>query len=113
MKKTEKLTKKFPPLTRRMMREATREGALAAKKLKARKVRRHVRIQLEYVLDLGRSFFEGPHEIAGLKNDVGGLIVRGLLHVNPGIRLRYELGDIKLVPASIKFTATPCDRRGR
>jgi hypothetical protein len=77
------------------------------------KARQHVRVQLEYVLDLGRSFFEGPHEIAGLKDDLGGLIIYGLLHANPGLRARYELRDIKLVPASIKFSATPCDRRGR
>lgn len=83
------------------------------KAIASSKGRRHVRIKLEYVLDLGRNFFEGPHEIAGLKDDVGDLIVRGLLHANPGLRSRYELGDIKLVPASIKFVATPCDRRGR
>ena len=98
-----------------MMKKTTKPGKAKKSSSKRRpsKTRRHVRIQLEYVLDLGRSFFEGPHEIAGLKDDVGGLIVRGLLHANPGLRARYELGDIKLVPESIKFTATPCDRRGR
>ena len=75
---------------------------------KSRKSRRYVRIQLDYVLDLGRYFFEGPHEIAGLKDDVGGLIIRGLLHANPRLRARYEAGDIKLVPDSIKLIATPC-----
>ena len=96
------------------MKKSKRPTKASSKKSSSKsRARRHVRVRLEYVLDLGRKFFEGPHEIAGLKDDIGGLIVRGLLHANPGLRARYELGDIKLVTSSIKFTATPCDRRGR
>ena len=64
---------------------------------------RFVRVRLSYVLDMGREYFERglPHEVVGLKDDVGGLILRGLVHASTPFRVRYELGVIKLVPESV------------
>jgi len=72
-------------------------------KTSSKRSSRFVRIQLSYVLDLGREFTSSmlPHEVVGLKDDVGGLILRGLVHSSTPFRVRYELGDIKLVPSSI------------
>jgi hypothetical protein len=66
---------------------------------------RCVRVDLSYILDMGRDFHVSglPHEVVGLKDDVGGLILRGLVHSSTPFRVRYELGDIKLVPSSIKL----------
>jgi hypothetical protein len=66
---------------------------------------RCVRVDLSYVLDMGRDFHVSglPHEVVGLKDDAGGLILRGLVHASTPFRVRYELGDIKLVPSSIKL----------
>lgn len=64
-----------------------------------------VRIDLSYVIDLGRDFYVRglPHEVVGLKDDIGGLILRGLVHSSTPFRVRYELGDIKLVLPSMKL----------
>jgi hypothetical protein len=66
---------------------------------------RCVRVDLSYILDMGRDFHVSglPHEVVGLKDDAGGLILRGLVHSSTPFRVRYELGDIKLVPSSIKL----------
>lgn len=76
---------------------------LPAKAAETSSSTRFVRVRLSYVLDMGREYFERglPHEVVGLKDDVGGLILRGLVHASTPFRVRYELGVIKLVPESV------------
>jgi hypothetical protein len=81
-------------------------------KPKVKVANRYIRIQLDYVLDLGRQFIVvEPHEIAVLKTDLDSFILNGLLF-DKGLRARYDLNFINLISPSIKLTATPCNWRG-